>query len=60
MKVRTYKTIIRPVTLYDSETWTTTGKMESTLMTWERKILRKIYGSECEKGVWKTRSNLTN
>jgi hypothetical protein len=27
MKIRTYKTIIRPVILYGSETWTITGKM---------------------------------
>jgi hypothetical protein len=44
MKIRTYKTNIRPVILYGSETWTVTGKMASTLMTWERKTLRKIYG----------------
>jgi hypothetical protein len=40
-----YKTIIRPVVLYGSETWAITGKMASSLMTWERKILRKIYKS---------------
>jgi hypothetical protein len=27
-------------------------------MTWERKILRKIYGPKCEQGVWRIRSNL--
>jgi hypothetical protein len=27
-------------------------------MTWERKILRKIYGPESEQGVWRIRSNL--
>jgi hypothetical protein len=42
VKIRTYKTVIRPIILYGSETWTITGKMASTLMTWERKILRKI------------------
>jgi hypothetical protein len=41
MKIRTYKTIIRPLILYGSETWAVTGKMASTLITWERKILRK-------------------
>jgi hypothetical protein len=35
-KIRIYKTIIRPVVLYGSETWTITGKMASSLMTWER------------------------
>jgi hypothetical protein len=27
-------------------------------MTWERKILRKIYGPKCEQGVWRIRINL--
>jgi hypothetical protein len=27
-------------------------------MTWERKILRKIYGLRSEQGVWRIRSNL--
>jgi hypothetical protein len=27
-------------------------------MTWERKILRKIYGPKCGQGVWRIRSNL--
>jgi hypothetical protein len=27
-------------------------------MTWERKILRKIYGPKCEQGVWRIRTNL--
>jgi hypothetical protein len=29
MKIRTYKTIIRPIILYGSETWTINGKMNS-------------------------------
>jgi hypothetical protein len=27
-------------------------------MTWEGKILWKIYGPKCEKGVWRIRTNL--
>jgi hypothetical protein len=57
-KIRICKTIIRPVVLYDSETWAITGKMASSLMTWERKILRKIYGPKCEQGVWRIRTSL--
>jgi hypothetical protein len=34
------------------------GKMGSTLMTWERKILKKIYEPKSEQGVWRIRSNL--
>jgi hypothetical protein len=32
--------------------------MASSLMTWERKILRKIYGPKCEQGVRRIRTNL--
>jgi hypothetical protein len=50
IKIRLYKTIIRPVVTYGAETWTVTSKMEKMLMTWERKILRKIYGPIKENG----------
>jgi hypothetical protein len=33
-------------------------ELSSSLMTWERKILRKIYGPKCEQGVWRIRTNL--
>ena len=35
---------------YGAETWTLTSKTEKMLMTWERKILRKIYGPTKENG----------
>jgi hypothetical protein len=38
-------------------TVTVTGKMASSLMTWERKILRKICGLKSEQVVWRI-SNL--
>jgi hypothetical protein len=34
------------------------GKIASIIMTWEMKILRKIYGPKCEQGVRRRRSNL--
>jgi hypothetical protein len=58
MKIRTYKTVIRQIILYDSETWIITGKMACTLMSLETKIVRKNYGPKCEKGVWRMRNNL--
>ena len=39
-----YKTVIRPAVTYASETWTLTKTAENLLNTWERKVLRKIYG----------------
>jgi hypothetical protein len=52
-----YKTIIRTVVTYGAETWTLTSKMEKMLMTWERKILRKIYGPTKENGQWGIKTN---
>jgi hypothetical protein len=33
------------------------SKMEKMLMTWERKILRKIYGPTKDNGQWKIKMN---
>jgi hypothetical protein len=35
-----------------------TNKIEKMLMTWERKILRKIYGPTKENGQWRIKTNL--
>jgi hypothetical protein len=43
--------------VYGAETWSLTSKMEKMLMTWERKILRKIYGPTKENGQWKIKTN---
>jgi hypothetical protein len=57
IKIRLYKTIIMPVVTYGAETWTLTRKMEKMLMTWERKILTKIYGPTKENGQWRIKMN---
>jgi hypothetical protein len=43
--------------IYGAETWTLTSKIEKISMTWQRKILRKIYGPTKEKGRWRIRNN---
>jgi hypothetical protein len=53
IKVRLYKTLIRPIVTYGVETWTLTEKMGKLLMTWERKVLRKVYGPTKENGCWR-------
>jgi hypothetical protein len=40
------------------QTWTVTNKNEKNLMTWKRKILRKIYGQTRENGQWRIKTNL--
>ena len=52
-----YKTIIRPVVMYSSETWTMTKSIEALLNTWERKVLRKIYGAVQDLDGWRSRTN---
>ena len=42
---------------YRTETWTVTSKTEKMLKTWERKILKKIYGPTKENGQWRIKTN---
>lgn len=56
-KLRLYKTLILPVLLYACETWAVSKKDEIKLETFERRILRKIYGPVCENGIWRARYN---
>jgi len=56
-KIRMYETIIRPVLLYGSEAWCLTANDEKNLRIWERKVLRKIFGSICVAGYWRSRTN---
>jgi hypothetical protein len=43
-QLQIYRTVVRPVVTYGSESWTPTMKEETVLAVFERKILRKIYG----------------
>jgi hypothetical protein len=52
-----YKTVIRQVVTYGAESCTLTNKMERALMTWERKILRRIYGPTYGNGYWRIKMN---
>ena len=57
IKIHLYKMIIRPAVTYGADTWTLTSKIEKMLITWERKILRKIYGPTKENGQWRIKTN---
>ena len=56
LKVNTYKTIILPVVLYSSETWSLTLREEHRLRVIENKVLRKIFGAKRDEitGEWRS------
>jgi hypothetical protein len=56
-KLQIYRTSVRPVVTYGSESWTLTMGEERALAVFERKILRKIYGAVKENEVWRIRRN---
>jgi len=56
-KIILYKTLIRPVVSCGAEAWTLTEKEEQALLTYERKIFRRMYGPKYENGEWKNRKN---
>lgn len=58
-KVRLYKTLIRPVLTYGSESWTITKAQENQILRFERKIMRKIFGAIFDpiESAWRIRTN---
>ena len=45
MKVNIYRTVILPVVLYGSETWSLTLRKERRLTVFENRVLRIIFGT---------------
>ena len=57
-KWRLYKTLIRPVVTYASETWILKEAIKQKLMIFERKILRKIFEPNKQAdNSWKIKTN---
>jgi len=50
-KIRLHKTLTKPILCYGSVTWTLPQTAEQMLNTFERKILRRIYGRTQEGGT---------
>ena len=56
-KCQVYKTLIRPVLTYGCESWALKKSDEQMLLTFERKVLRTIYGAVREGERWRKRYN---
>lgn len=56
-KLRLYKTLVRPVATYASETWVLKKSAANRIDMFERKILRRILGPVKEDGVYRLRKN---
>jgi len=56
-KIELYKTLIRPVLAYGSETWVVSKSDEAILGVFERKILRAIFGPTNNNGEWRIKYN---
>jgi hypothetical protein len=55
--LRPYKTLLRPVLMYGSQSlmWTTSNEQDLTVC--ERNVSRRIFGPVCENGFWRIRYN---
>jgi len=49
LKMKLYWSIIRPIVTYACETWVLKETIKNKLMVFERKMLRKIFGSTKER-----------
>ncbi|KAJ4440330.1 hypothetical protein ANN_08469 [Periplaneta americana] len=56
-KRRLYKTLIKPVLTYASETWALSERDKFRLAAFERKILRRIFGPVRDGETWRIRYN---
>ncbi|KAJ8914619.1 hypothetical protein NQ315_015356 [Exocentrus adspersus] len=56
-KIKLYKTVIRPIVTYASETWALNKTEQIRLEMWERKILRKMFGGKRTEEGWIRKTN---
>jgi len=56
-KLKLHCSVIRPVVTYACEIWTIKETITNRLMVFERKVLRKIFCPNNEKGIWRIKTN---
>jgi hypothetical protein len=49
IQIKTYRTIILPIVLYVSETWSLTLREECRLRMFENRVLKRIFGPKRDK-----------
>jgi len=58
VKLQLYNKLIRPTVTYAPKTWVFEENIIYKLMTFERKIMRKIYGpARTDDGYWRIKTN---
>ena len=56
-KLKLYRTVIRPIVTYASETWVLKETSIQKLLVFKKKILRKIFGLTKENQLWRIKTN---
>jgi hypothetical protein len=56
-KLKIYRTVIRPIVTYASETWVLKETTIQKLLVFERKILRRIFRPTKENQIWRIKTN---
>jgi hypothetical protein len=56
-KLKLYRTVIRPIVTYASETWVLKETIIQKPLVFERKILRRIFGPTKENHIWRVKTN---
>jgi hypothetical protein len=56
-KLKLYRSVIRPIVTYASETWVLKESSIQKLLVFERKILQKIFGPTRENQLWRIKTN---
>jgi len=58
LKLKLYRTVIRPTVTCAPETWVLKGNTIQKLLVFERKILRGIFGPTKENQAWRIKNNV--
>ena len=57
LKLKLYRTVIRPIVTCASETWVLKETIIQKLLVFERKILRRIFGLIKGNQIWRVKTN---